>query len=191
MYELSLPPVDPDRSYAARFYVDPASGLRLRQEMIIDGALDWARECEVLDASQVTVSLDHTELQQEALMRRDNRLAHLDEVPFPVWGLPDSYLGLHLEVLIPVADWEMIRLEYFPDGGSHAAHVIVSTYDLAGYPDYPQDALRPLASASAMTDSVGDVLRFGQEGVAIVLQVVRGQGDASIEEIARALVRLN
>ncbi len=121
----------------------------------------------------------------------EKRIAYLSELPFPVFGLPDSYLGLHLGVVIPVGDWSMVRLEYFPEGGSHSAYVVVSTYNLAEYPDYPKSHLNPLSSASATRDSLGDVLAFGQGGAGILLQALPDRVDASAEQIAGALVRVN
>jgi hypothetical protein len=84
----------------------------------------------------------------------------------------------------------MVRLEYLPEGGSVSA-VVVSSYNLAEYPDYPENDLKPLSSALATSDLAGTVLRFGQDGAGILLQVVPKSVDASIQQIAAELVRIN
>src|SRR5680860_208509 len=192
IWEAQLPEHERTASMTLRALVDESTGLRVSEELRRGAEVVLEITREKLDLKDVEPGFFSREaLSARARELREERVATLGGLPYPVFGLPADYLGLELLRVIPGNDWKSARLEYKADGSPGTAEVVVTSFDADRIPDYPATYLQPLGSAVDNRDNFGEVLLFEKEGVGVKLQVVRGQIEADAQEIAAALVRAN
>src|SRR5680860_511142 len=192
IWEAQLPEHERTASMTLRALVDESTGVRVSEELRRGAEVVLEITREKLDLKDVEPGFFSREaLSARARELREERVATLGGLPYPVFGLPADYLGLELLRVIPGNDWKSARLEYKADGSPGTAEVVVTSFDADRIPDYPATYLQPLGSAVDNSDNFGEVLLFEKEGVGVKLQVVRGQIEADAQEIAAALVRAN
>lgn len=192
VWEASVPAPVGAPPLSLRTLIDESSGLRVSDELTEGTTVVASTTREWVTLQSLGAELwSRASLSAQAVTMKEQYKAELANTSYPVFGLPEGYLGLRLLRIVPGDEWKNARLEYEADSAAPGAEVVVTTFDVSRIPDYPQGYLQPLERAADNSDEVGEVLLFGKEGVGVKVQVVGDQIKADAREVAAALMAVN
>lgn len=192
IWEASLPAPVGASPLTLRTVIDESIGLRVADELREGTTVVASTTREWVTLQSLGAELwSRASLSAKAVTMKEQYKAELANTSYPVFGLPEGYLGLRLLRIVPGDEWKNARLEYEADSAAPGAEVVVTTFDVSRIPDYPQTYLQPVEKAADNSDEVGEVLLFGKEGVGVKVQVVRDQMKADAREVAGALMAVN
>ena len=179
-----------DRTLYVTGYVDPSTGLVVREE-VSDGSEEFLVTRELGYASSWQYGeIGRSDLGTVAASIRTERIDAMSDLPWATFALPEGENGLSLMWLAPSVDSDYCRLEYESSVAPGEGAVSVVLRNLKAHPDYPLELLQPLADARVEGSNDFQRISFRLGDTAVQVLVVNRYTELSARDWAGQLLPL-